>query len=241
MLRFGKISHITGLATALALIVVSATPAEAQRRFGGGGFRGGGAGGGFHARAPVNFHAPGSGGGGIHNPSLPREGGGGGGGGPGPRPNPGPNPGPHPGPGPGPGPGPNPGPHPAPGPGPNPGPHPGPGPGPGPGPHPGPPPPPPPPPPPGWGWGWGWDDDPFWDAAAVGIVAGTTAAVVASAAQPDTVVIQSTAVGSVVYTLPSNCPKVVRSNVAYYSCNNVWYLPQYQSSGVTYLIVNPPG
>ncbi|GFE72491.1 hypothetical protein NTCA1_01400 [Novosphingobium sp. TCA1] len=75
----------------------------------------------------------------------------------------------------------------------------------------------------------------------MGIVAGTTAAVVASSSQPDTVVIQSTSVGSVVYTLPSNCPKVVRGDVTYFSCNNVWYRPQYQSSGVTYIIVNPPG
>lgn len=100
---------------------------------------------------------------------------------------------------------------------------------------------PPPPPPPGPYW-WGWDDDPFWDAAAVGIVAGTTAAVVASAAQPSTtVVIADPTVGSTVYVLPSNCPQVVRSNVTYYSCNNIWYKPQYLGSGVTYLVVAPPG
>jgi hypothetical protein len=76
----------------------------------------------------------------------------------------------------------------------------------------------------------------------VGVVAGTTAAVVASASQPSTtVVVQSTNVGSVVYTLPTNCPKIVRADVTYFSCNNVWYRPQYQSSGVTYVIVNPPG
>jgi hypothetical protein len=34
---------------------------------------------------------------------------------------------------------------------------------------------------------------------------------------------------------------VVRGDVTYFSCNNIWYRPQYQSSGVTYVIVNPPG
>ena len=76
----------------------------------------------------------------------------------------------------------------------------------------------------------------------MGVVAGTTAAVVASSSQSSaTQVVQSTSVGSVVYTLPANCPRVVRGDVTYYSCNNIWYRPQYQSSGVTYVIVNPPG
>ncbi|HUD29014.1 MAG TPA: hypothetical protein VMQ93_09100 [Novosphingobium sp.] len=64
---------------------------------------------------------------------------------------------------------------------------------------------------------------------------------VASASQPDTVIINTTSVGSVVTVLPTNCPKVIRGSVTYFSCNSIWYLPQYQSSGVTYLIVNPPG
>lgn len=224
--------------TAFALVAGS-IEAEAQRRFGGGGFhmRGGS----MHARVPTNVHGPGSGK--IHTASPPRPAGGGArpAGGPPPGPHPGPNPGPHPGPNPGPGPGPHPGP------GPGPAPHPGPGPGPG--PHPGPPPPPPPrplpppppPPPPGWGWGWGWDDDPFWDVAAGAVIAGTTAAVVSAATQPDVVVVDtSNAPGTVVYALPPNCPKVIRSNVTYFSCNNIWYKPQYLSSGVSYVIVTAP-
>ncbi len=96
-------------------------------------------------------------------------------------------------------------------------------------------------PPAGWGWGWGWDDDPFWDFAAGAMVAGTTAAVIASASQPDVVVVDSsTAIGSVVYGLPSDCPKVIRANITYYSCNNIWYRPQYLSSGIAYIIVSPP-
>lgn len=207
--------------SALVLGAALAPPAEAQHRLGGGGLHVGGGAGGLRPHSPTNFHAPGSGGGGIKNPRVPADHpGGGGGSGPPPGPGPGPNPGP----------GPGPGPHPDPGPGP----------GPGPGSHPGPPPP-PPPPPSGWGYGWGWDDDPLWDAAAIGIVAGTTAAVVASASTPSTVIINTTSVGSVVTALPPNCPKVVRGSMTYFSCNQIWYLPQYQSSGVTYVIVNPPG
>lgn len=88
-------NQIARLTTALAVIAAISTPAEAQRRFGGGGMHmsGGLRGGGFQGR--TNFHAPGSGGGGIHNPSIPREGppaphpgGGGGGDRPGPHPGP---------------------------------------------------------------------------------------------------------------------------------------------------------
>lgn len=73
------------------------------------------------------------------------------------------------------------------------------------------------------------------------MVAGTTAAVVASASQPSTTVVVNTMpVGSVVYVLPANCPKMVRANVTYYSCNSVWYKPEYQGDGVSYVIVDPP-
>ncbi|TCM20875.1 hypothetical protein EDF56_102538 [Novosphingobium sp. PhB165] len=74
------------------------------------------------------------------------------------------------------------------------------------------------------------------------MIAGTTAAVVASSAANNntTVVINTMPVGSVVAVLPPNCAQVTRADVTYYSCDNVWYKPQYQASGVTYLIVNPP-
>ncbi|WP_164521182.1 hypothetical protein [Sphingomonas sp. ABOLF] len=54
------------------------------------------------------------------------------------------------------------------------------------------------------------------------------------------VVDTSKAPGTVVYALPPNCPKVIRSNVTYFSCNNIWYKPQYLSSGVSYVIVTAP-
>jgi hypothetical protein len=54
------------------------------------------------------------------------------------------------------------------------------------------------------------------------------------------VVAAPTTVGSIVYALPPNCPMVVRATVTYYSCNNLWYRPEYLSSGVAYTIVSPP-
>ncbi len=144
---------------------------------------------------------------GIHTPPAPRPGGGGGG-----RPR---EPAPHP-----PGPGPGPGPHP-PGPPPGPGPHP-----------PGPPPHPYPYYPPGPYWGW--DNDFYWDhpvatAAAVGVVAGTAAA------------ITEAALGTTVYSLPSSCVTIVSGNLTYFHCGTDWYQPRYAGSGVTYIVVNPPG
>lgn len=135
----------------------------------------------------------------------------------GPPPQPGPRP--HP---PGPGPGPAPQPHP-PGPGPHPGPPPGPGPRPpGPPPGPGPHPPGPPPPPYHWDWDDGWH--PWATAAAVGVVAGVTAA----------------AIGDVYYGLPSNCVSVLVGSVTYFQCGSVWYQPRYAGTGVTYIVVTPP-
>lgn len=72
------------------------------------------------------------------------------------------------------------------------------------------------------------------------MIAGTTAAVVAAASEPDVVIVDSSAIGSVVYGLPSNCPKVIRAQVTYFSCNGIWYRPQYLSSGVSYVIVEQP-
>ncbi len=73
------------------------------------------------------------------------------------------------------------------------------------------------------------------------MIAGTTAAVVTAASQPDVIVVDTqTTPGTVVYALPPNCPKVVRSDVTYFTCNNLWYRPQYLSSGVSYVIVAKP-
>ncbi len=90
----------------------------------------------------------------------------------------------------------------------------------------------PPPPPPG-PWGWGWDNDPFWDyplatAAAVGVVAGATAAAT------------SVALGSTVTVLPSNCVTVFSGDLTYFQCGSVWYQPRYAGSGVAYVVVSAP-
>lgn len=65
-------------------------------------------------------------------------------------------------------------------------------------------------------------------AAAVGVVAGTAAAVT------------SAALGSTVYALPTNCVTVFRGDLTYFQCGSVWYQPQYLGSGVTYVVVAPP-
>ena len=65
-------------------------------------------------------------------------------------------------------------------------------------------------------------------AAAVGVVAGTTAA------------ITSAAMGSTVTALPSNCVTVFNGNLTYFQCGAVWYQPRYAGSGVTYVVVTAP-
>jgi hypothetical protein len=73
------------------------------------------------------------------------------------------------------------------------------------------------------------------------VIAGTTAAAIDAANEPDVVVVQSpTTIGTVVTTLPGSCTRVTKGSATYFDCSNVWYLPQYLSSGVTYMIVAPP-
>jgi hypothetical protein len=73
------------------------------------------------------------------------------------------------------------------------------------------------------------------------VIAGTTTAVISAATQPDVVVVNTVNTpGTVVYALPPNCPKAIVGDVTYFSCNNLWYRPQYLSSGVSYVIVAKP-
>lgn len=65
-------------------------------------------------------------------------------------------------------------------------------------------------------------------AAAVGVVAGTAAAVTAAA------------LGSTVYALPASCVTVFEHNLTYFHCGSAWYQPQYRGTGVTYIVVNAP-
>lgn len=85
----------------------------------------------------------------------------------------------------------------------------------------------------GWapccGPGGGYYDHPVATAAAVGVVAGATAAVT------------SAAIGSMVYSLPpSGCTTVVSAGVTYSRCGSVWYEPRYAGTSVSYVVVNAP-
>jgi|EndMetStandDraft_4_1072995.scaffolds.fasta_scaffold622696_1 hypothetical protein len=52
--------------------------------------------------------------------------------------------------------------------------------------------------------------------------------------------IGTVALGTVAYSLPTSCVKVVRSKVAYKRCGNVWYAPRYQGSNIVYIAVRAP-
>ena len=47
-------------------------------------------------------------------------------------------------------------------------------------------------------------------------------------------------IGSIVYTLPSNCTTIVTSGISYRQCGSTWYQPSYSGSDVTYVVVNAP-
>ncbi|WP_205691993.1 hypothetical protein [Caulobacter soli] len=65
-------------------------------------------------------------------------------------------------------------------------------------------------------------------AAAVGVVAGATAAAT------------SAALGSTVTVLPSSCVTVFNDDLTYFQCGSVWYQPRYAGSGVAYVVVAAP-
>jgi hypothetical protein len=48
------------------------------------------------------------------------------------------------------------------------------------------------------------------------------------------------AIGSLAYTLPSNCVVTNYGGVVYRQCGNTWYQQQYRNSGVAYVVVRRP-
>jgi len=83
--------------------------------------------------------------------------------------------------------------------------------------------------------GGGWDNRyggccyrPVAGAAVVGAAAVTGAAIAAAS------------IGSVAYTLPSNCVVMVVGGVTYNQCGSTWYEPSFDGTTTTYVVVNPP-
>ena len=48
------------------------------------------------------------------------------------------------------------------------------------------------------------------------------------------------AIGSVVYSLPSDCVVTTVNYTTYQQCGSVWYEPQFDGTTTTYVVVNPP-
>ena len=63
-------------------------------------------------------------------------------------------------------------------------------------------------------------------AAGVGLVAGAA--------------ITAAAIGSTVYSLPSDCVVTSVNGVTYQQCGSTWYQPQFEGENTTYVVVNPP-
>ncbi len=79
-----------------------------------------------------------------------------------------------------------------------------------------------------------WDNAGAFVAGAV--VGGITGAAIASASQPDTVVVTA---GTVVTTLPSGCTTAIINGISYHQCGGVYYRPQYSGSSVVYVVATP--
>jgi len=71
----------------------------------------------------------------------------------------------------------------------------------------------------------GWGNHPV----AAGVAFGAAAAVTAAA------------IASVAYSLPPACASRLYPAGTYYSCDGVWYQPQYVGTEVTYVVVQAPG
>ena len=63
-------------------------------------------------------------------------------------------------------------------------------------------------------------------AAGVGLAAGAA--------------ITAAAIGSTVYSLPSDCVVTSVNGVTYQQCGSTWYQPQFEGENATYVVVNPP-
>jgi hypothetical protein len=72
--------------------------------------------------------------------------------------------------------------------------------------------------------GWdGWIDHPVAAGIAIGAVAGAAAAL-----------------GSSWYSLPADCPSYYWDSLYYYSCEGIWYHPQYEGDTIVYVTVPDP-
>jgi len=54
------------------------------------------------------------------------------------------------------------------------------------------------------------------------------------------VVATAVVVGSIIYSLPSNCTTVVTNNISYRQCGSTWYQPRYSGGSTSYVVVNAP-
>ncbi len=79
-----------------------------------------------------------------------------------------------------------------------------------------------------------WDNAGAFVAGAV--VGGVTGAAIASASQPNTVVVTA---GTVVTTLPSGCTTAIINGISYHQCGGVYYRPQYSGGSVVYVVTTP--
>jgi len=64
--------------------------------------------------------------------------------------------------------------------------------------------------------------------------------VAAAAVVGAAVAVTAAAIGSVVYTVPSDCEVVYVNGVCYNNCNGTWYQPQLHGDDVEYTVVPPP-
>ena len=71
--------------------------------------------------------------------------------------------------------------------------------------------------------GGGWVDHPVAAGIAIGAIAGAAAAI-----------------GSTYYYLPADCPPYYWSGIYYYSCDGIFYEPQYEGDTVVYVTVPDP-
>jgi hypothetical protein len=78
-----------------------------------------------------------------------------------------------------------------------------------------------------WGWNNGYNGCCYHPVAA-GVAYGAAAAVTAAA------------IGSTVYTLPSDCVSTIVNGVTYMQCGSTWYEPQFYGNDASYTVVSPP-
>jgi hypothetical protein len=78
-----------------------------------------------------------------------------------------------------------------------------------------------------WGWDNGYNGCCYHPVAA-GVAVGAAAAVTANA------------IGSTVYSVPSDCVSTIVNGVTYMQCGSTWYEPQFYGGDASYTVVSPP-